>query len=75
MSEQPAGVSDSWKKSSFSQEGGCVEVRAHGDRIQVRDSKDPDSAVLVFTTKEWSFFVAGVAAGEFNLYHRNAVLP
>jgi hypothetical protein len=30
----------------------------------VRDSKDPDGPVLVFTTAEWQSFGAGVKAGE-----------
>jgi hypothetical protein len=57
-----------WRKSSFSNSGGpnCVEVAqlARGE-VGVRDSKDPAGPVLVFTRAEWSAFVRGVHAGEF----------
>jgi len=33
--------------------------------MMVRDSKNPDSAILRFTADEWSAFVKGVEAGEF----------
>jgi hypothetical protein len=45
----------------------CVEAAAlAGGGIAVRDSKDPDGPVLVFTAEEWSAFVAGVKGGEFD---------
>lgn len=62
-----AGV---WRKSSFSGGAGCgncVEVALlDGGGVAVRDSKDRDGAVLVFTGGEWVAFVAGVRAGEFD---------
>lgn len=36
------------------------------EEIHVRDSKDRDGPVLVFTGKEWDAFLAGVKAGEFD---------
>lgn len=58
-----------WRKSSRS--GGntdmCVEVAFVGGQTAVRDSKDPDGPVLVFTRGEWEAFVAGAADGEFDL--------
>lgn len=46
--------------------GNCVEVAHTGtDEIWVRDSKNPDGAVLRFTRPEWDAFVQGVNAGEF----------
>lgn len=36
------------------------------DAVLVRDSKSPENAPLVFTVDEWSAFVQGVRAGEFN---------
>lgn len=62
-----SGISGSWKKSSASGADGCVEVRRTCSNIQIRDSKDPDGAILEFTDNEWAAFVAGVALGEFNL--------
>ncbi|WP_433228011.1 DUF397 domain-containing protein [Actinomadura formosensis] len=56
-----------WRKSRRSEGiGDCVEVTvAHW--VGVRDSKDPDGAVLWFTGDEWKAFLAGVKNGEFDL--------
>jgi hypothetical protein len=35
--------------------------------VGVRDSKDPDGAVLAFARQEWRTFVADVKAGQFGL--------
>lgn len=58
-----------WFKSSRSdgQGANCVEVAQLADVVGVRDSKNPDGPVLVFTPDEWSAFTAGVRAGEFDL--------
>lgn len=60
--------SGTWIKSSLSSyNGNCVEVEGlSGDRIRVRDSKDPKGPVLNFTTSEWDAFVGGVYNGEFD---------
>jgi hypothetical protein len=57
-----------WRKSTFSSMNGCVEVAFVGGQVVVRDSKDQDGLVLTFTAAEWEAFVAGVHAGEFELY-------
>ena len=57
-----------WRKASFSGNGGgnCVEVASLADGMTaVRDSKNPDGAVLTFTAGEWQAFLSGVRAGEF----------
>jgi hypothetical protein len=46
--------------------GNCVEV-AVAELVMVRDSKNPDGPVLVFGKTEWSAFVRGVKAGEFDI--------
>lgn len=57
-----------FRKSSFSEGGGdCVEV-ARVEGVAVRDSKDPDGPSLWFTLKEWTAFVLGVIAGEFDFH-------
>ncbi len=55
-----------WRKSSHSNANGCVEVARRSDGIAVRDSKDSDGPVLLFTHHEWRAFLAGVRDGEFD---------
>lgn len=46
----------------------CVAVKKCGDfGVQVRDTKDDTDTTLTFTKKEWTAFVKGVKAGEFDL--------
>ena len=69
MSERvPADVE--WRKSSFSGQSddsvGCVEVALLPDGgVALRDSKDRDGQIHVYTAAEWDAFVKGVRAGEF----------
>ena len=55
-----------WRKSSRSGLNGCVEVAVVGDRVAVRDSKDPGGPVLLFTAHEWGSFLGAVRDGEFD---------
>jgi len=59
----------SWFTSSFCPNGGsCVEVALRPDGgVAVRDSKDRGGPTLGFTAAEWTAFLAGVRAGEFDL--------
>lgn len=45
----------------------CVEVAISGDEVAVRDSKNPTSPHQVFSKAEWSAFISGVKAGEFDV--------
>jgi hypothetical protein len=59
-----------WRKSTRSDGNGgqCVEVAVLPDGgAAVRDSKNPDGAVLIFTKGEWDAFVGGAKDGEFDL--------
>jgi predicted secreted Zn-dependent protease len=56
-----------WKKARASESGDCVEVARSGEITLVRDSKDPSGPHLRFTQREWSAFLLGVRAGEFDL--------
>jgi Domain of unknown function (DUF397) len=55
-----------WRKSSYSAANGCVEVASHGDQIAVRDSKDRNGSLLLFSRIEWEAFLAGIRDGEFD---------
>lgn len=54
-----------WIRSSFSYaNGNCVEVAGLStDRIQVRDSKNPEGPMLQFTPAEWDAFLGDIRAG------------
>lgn len=58
-----------WRKSTHSgtNGGNCVEVAdLPDDGRAVRDSKNPQGAVLTFTPSEWQAFTAGVRDGQFD---------
>jgi uncharacterized protein DUF397 len=56
-----------WRKSTRSGNNGCVEVAFAEDHVGVRDSKDRQGPILTFTPTEWTAFIGGVRAGEFEL--------
>jgi hypothetical protein len=51
-----------WRKSSRSgtQGGTCVELAVGERAVLVRDSKDPEGAVLAFGAGEWKAFVRAI---------------
>ncbi|MFJ8473986.1 DUF397 domain-containing protein [Kitasatospora sp. NPDC094011] len=57
-----------WRKASASGESGdCVEVRASGDLVEIRESDRPDVVVRT-TPRKWAAFVRGVKDGEFDRF-------
>ncbi|GAA0921157.1 DUF397 domain-containing protein [Nonomuraea longicatena] len=57
-----------WHKSSLSGNGAsCVEVAIGKSVIAVRDTKDREAGMLMFTPDEWRAFIGGVRLGEFDL--------
>jgi Domain of unknown function (DUF397) len=54
----------SWRKSSFSGNGDCVEVASGKGFIAVRDSKQRDSHILEFTRLQWHDFVVSIRSGS-----------
>jgi len=58
---------ENYRKSTFSGNGGCVEVRLRDGVISLRDSKDVTLPAHTFTPDEWTAFLAGVRNGEFDL--------
>lgn len=58
-----------WHKSPLSNppDNQCVEVSFSSNAVGLRDSRNPDGFVLVFTYGEWEAFLGGAAGGSFNL--------
>lgn len=71
MFKKQAGhvTADGFRKSSYSPIANgvwCVEVKA-GERMIVRDSKNPNGGTLEFTHDEWNAFCKGVKDGQFDI--------
>ena len=66
----PAEVSRKliWRKSTLSQgASNCVELAPMpGGEVAMRNSRDPEGAVLVFTRAEMAVFVEGAKLREFD---------
>jgi hypothetical protein len=58
-----------WYKSSRSggNGGNCVEVANLDGAVAVRDSKNPDDGVLIFSRTDWTTFVDAAKNGEYDL--------
>jgi hypothetical protein len=56
-----------WRKAQLStNNGACVEVGSVVGKIVLRDSKDPNGPMLVYTPTEWDAFLDGAKKGEFD---------
>jgi hypothetical protein len=65
-------VAAGWRKSSRSGsgQGQCVEAAAvrSADRVvAMRDSKNPDGAVLCFSAPDWTAFLSRIKTGALDL--------
>jgi Domain of unknown function (DUF397) len=58
--------SPTWRKSSYSDNGECVELADMGATIGLRDSKDTAGPVLRLTRTELAAFLQGAKSGEFD---------
>jgi len=58
-----------WRRSSYctGSDSTCVDVAVTPADVAVRDSKDPDGPVLLFTPREWRAFLLAARDGEFDL--------
>ena len=61
-----------WLKAQASGATGCVEIASTVDKIAIRDSKDPDGPILVYTLTEFSAFLEGARNGEFDHFVRSS---
>ena len=55
-----------WRKSSFTDNGQCVEVADVGDDILVRNSNHPDAGTLRLNRPQFGAWLRGTQAGEFD---------
>jgi hypothetical protein len=57
----------SWLKAQASSHNGqCVEIASADGKIAMRDSKNPDGPILIYTPAEFSAFLDGARNGEFD---------
>lgn len=54
-----------WRRSTASGSGNCVEVAFDDESVLVRNSRDPVGPVLSFSAEEWVAFLEGANKGEF----------
>jgi Domain of unknown function (DUF397) len=56
-----------WVKAQYSGSNGqCVEIASAPGKIAIRDSKDPDGPILVYTPGEFRTFLHGARNGKFD---------
>lgn len=55
-----------WRKSSFTNPETCVEVAATPGGVLIRNSNWPEKGTLAFSTAEFTAWVLGCKAGEFD---------
>ena len=64
-----------WLKAQRSTANGqCVEIAAAPGRVVIRDSKDPDGPILVYTPHEFGAFLEGARNGEFDSIVRSSAI-
>jgi hypothetical protein len=65
--QQPKAARLSWRRAKSCSAGNCVEVAATaGGGVAVRDSKNPNGGILLYTAGEWQAFLGAAKAGEFD---------
>jgi hypothetical protein len=63
-------LTSAWRKSTHSDAGShedCVEVASTVDGIAIRDSHDPDGAMLPLGAVDWSRLISDIKQGCWNL--------
>jgi hypothetical protein len=53
-----------WRKSTASQNSGCVEFAVTDESVLIRDSANPGGPVLRVSTTAWSAFLTSLADGD-----------
>jgi hypothetical protein len=62
----------SWRKSSASASGDCVEVAAYSGYVLLRDSKNRCSRTLELTPASWRTFLSDARSGKYDVENMNA---
>jgi hypothetical protein len=56
-----------WVKARMSTSyGQCVQIASTASGVAMRDSKDPDGPILVYTRDEFEAFLGGARKGDFD---------
>jgi hypothetical protein len=63
-----------WVKSSYSGNGGCVEVAAD-DHVPVRDTKDRHGPLLTISPQAWRRFAGRVKGGRVSTFGTALFVP
>lgn len=50
-----------WRKSSYSDQNDCVEVKFSAGRVLVRNSRRPGDTPLAFSPLKWQEFLSAVS--------------
>lgn len=56
-----------WRRSSACQDETAMQIAVLGDTIVCRDPKDPAAGIQAYSRAEWTAFVAGAKAGDFDV--------
>ncbi len=59
MVSNTSNLGVTWRKSSFSANGNCVEVAVQ-DVILIRDSKNPDGGIISVSSSVWQEFIQAI---------------
>jgi hypothetical protein len=65
MQQSQPGNAD-WRTSTFCAGNNCIEVARIGESIAIRDSKNPDGTIQMYSPSEWNAFLDGLARGDFD---------
>lgn len=64
-SERPTN----WRKSSFSQNGDCIECAYDEGYVYIRDSKSSSGVTLKIAFSEWQVFITDIKTDEIGVNH------
>jgi hypothetical protein len=60
-----APTTKTWTKSSYCANSTCVEIATEGDRVYLRDGKNPHEGMIEMSRGDWDQFLDRLQAGHF----------